>query len=503
MNWQKFYINTFAVVLLGHASCQAMSLPTPRTTEHSAYFNANPPLPQPDSINWQYIPTGYVPPAKPTFKLPNKISLQDAILLALRNNPNIIGDELQRVLDKFSVLLAFHAFQPQYTLTSSATYDARNRMTYEVKPAVSLKNTIGTQMSVDYTNDLNGTPGAATFSLTQPLLKGFGYVNRIPLDNAISQEKVNKLEFKNNVINVVVQVIQQYRQLMEDYMTIKIQQRTLQETIERAKQYALQVKLGRMAPSQLVQSQVTVSTTRSSLVSQEESAQQAYRALLSVLGLPPTSHLQIDDTVGAVTNKVPDKDRSINIALENNIPYQQALLNLDITKRALITAKDNRKWTLNLTANYSAGTTTTGGFGTPSTGPQVGVNLTVPIDDLQSKSDLVTAYINLENAKLQLEQQKRDLVNSVLSQLDTISNAIEQVKVSKETVVLQTQNLKASELKLKYGKSTAFEVSQIQDELLQNQTSLVSAEIALLNAITNFNQLLGVTLTKWHINLRY
>ena len=49
-----------------------------------------------------------------------------------------------------------------------------------------------------------------------------------------------------------------------------------------------------------------------------------------------------------------------------------------------------------------------------------------------------------------------------------------------------------------------FEVNQLQDELLKQQTNLVAAQIQFLNSITTLtlNQTLGVKLNKWGITLR-
>ncbi|MCH9769408.1 MAG: TolC family protein [Gammaproteobacteria bacterium] len=483
-------------------SSAMLKLPSPSVTSENKLWNAKPVLPQPDSLSLRYKPTGYSPSPSPNFSIPKHLSLQDAILLALRNNPDVIAADLKRVTDKFALLIEFNKFQPQYTFDATTTYNARGVQTYQVNPTVKLKNTIGTEFDVDYKNNLNGSAGGATFTIKQSLLKGFGYVNKIPFDNALDQEKVNKLAYKSSVITVVGNVITQYRALMNDFASLEIQIHTLKTVEETAKQTALKVKLGKIAPSELIQQEVTVSTTRQQVVTQRESMQQDYRTLLSTLGISPFAKLNVDHSVGPVNYKLPDKEDLIRIALENNIAYQQALLQLKVTRRALITAKDARKWTLNLTASYDADESAPN---TPitTTGPNATLDFSIPIDDIQSKSDLVQAYINLENAKLKLQQQKRDLVNQVLQQIDTIRNQLDSVKVDARTVELQKQNLAASNLKLKYGKSTAFESSQIQDQLLQQETTLVSDRITLLNDVTTFNSFLGILLDKWKIKLRY
>ena len=52
-----------------------------------------------------------------------KLSLREAIFLALRNSPDVENAELQRVLDKFALETARYQFQPHYSIQGNAYYN--------------------------------------------------------------------------------------------------------------------------------------------------------------------------------------------------------------------------------------------------------------------------------------------------------------------------------------------------------------------------------------------
>jgi outer membrane protein TolC len=180
----------------------------------------------------------------------------------------------------------------------------------------------------------------------------------------------------------------------------------------------------------------------------------------------------------------------------------KTVIGLRSTERALYQAKRNRWWQLSLQS------TNTFGFNGQSdtsgdTGPDLEFTLTVPINDLASEQALVQAKISLINAKNQLITQKRKLISDVTQQLQSIENLVEQVKISKLQTSLQAKTVKNTQIKLKYGKSTMFELNSEQTNLLQAQINFIGAQINLLGAITGLNQTLGKTLDIWGIKLRY
>src|SRR5581483_1619101 len=62
-----------------------------------------------------------LPLPQTTIQKPKLLTLEDAIVLALRNNPLVRSARLQRISDQFALELANYAYEPQFKFTANAT----------------------------------------------------------------------------------------------------------------------------------------------------------------------------------------------------------------------------------------------------------------------------------------------------------------------------------------------------------------------------------------------
>lgn len=453
------------------------------------------------------------------------MTLKEAILLSLRFNPSVQTGELQRVLDKYTLRVAQWAFEPQYSLTGSATYahGTSNGVKSEsdsenLTPGASILTPIGTKLSVQSPNTLSHTANnasyynpAVTFSLTQPLLQGSGSdVVLGPLHNAEYTAQIAALNFKNTVITGVTNVISQYALVANAQLSIKTSKLSLENANATLKQQEAYLKIGRIAPADLSQSQATVASQLLSLQQQEVSLLQQKKQLLVTLGIDPNLPFSVTDEV-KFDDTLPSLNECVRLGLENNITYLNAVTAVKQAKITLLLAQDQQRWVLNLTASRTQGA---GTGGSPNSGlssltngnnnnTSVALNLTVPIDNLTLKQTLATAKVGLDNANINLETQKRSVVNSVTTAYNTVINQKQQIKQAETSVMFAQQTLDTAQVKLKYGKVSAFEVSTLQNNLLTAQIAYINTVTAYYTNLATLDQTMGTTLDRWKIQLKY
>jgi outer membrane protein TolC len=461
-------------------------------------------------------------------EIPKTLTLKDSILLALRYNPSVQSSELQRVIDKFNLRLAENALEVRYALTGTANYthsisngfSSTNR-TANLTPGASLTTPIGTNISINMNNNVTNTAGVgsfynptATVTITQPLLQGFGStVSTAAAALYIAQmtEEINKLNLKNNIISIVTQVIQQYSAVVQAKNNLTTQELSLKSAEELVDRYRAYIRAGRNAPTDIVQPEANVASQQLNLQQAQNSLQQSYESLLNVLGLDPNQKIFVSDKVGFANAKFPPLKESISLALQHNISYQQALYSLKNTERNYLVAKDQQRWTLNLEASSVNGG---GSGGAPNSGIEsivngsnrsnsVGLNLTVPIDNLPVESAFVNAKIALEQQQINLLGLKRQIITGVTSAYNSLISQKQQIVQSKQSVKLAQQSLDIAYAKQKYGRITPFEVTSLQTALTTAQLTEISSEINYLNSLASYDQLLGVSLDRWDINIRY
>lgn len=480
----------------------AMVLPAPSKTEWQAlkmprylYYYAYPSYSDATSA---HNTEAVLPRPRAITKKALDLSVKEAILLALRNNPDVRSAELQRVIDKYNVQIARNEFEPQYSLSSNATYQKGSTANYTVDSSVSLKNGIGTQYKVSYSDQLDGgdsTSGTGTFSVTQPLLQGFGAVNLVNYQDALSNENIAQLTFKNNIMTVVDQVVDDYRQLVQSYNKLDLDKKTLSQSQILVDQMQLKVKAGKMAASDVAQQKAQLATTELAVVQEQNAIQIRYEQFLSTLGLDPNAKLSVKRRISIKDADFPKKPKAIRMALAHNIAYQQALIQIQNTKRAVLSAEDKTRWQLNASAEATVGEGAIHPSGT--------LSLEIPIDDISDEAGLVDAKIALTQAKLALQQLRRDTIRKVMTQWNTIQNDRSQIKVAKRNVDLQHESLQAEQIKLQYGRTTVLNLTQVQNSALAAENQLVNAKIRYLNDVTAFRNTLGMTLAHWNIKLMY
>ncbi|MTV29245.1 hypothetical protein FTX61_28340 [Nitriliruptoraceae bacterium ZYF776] len=74
-------------------------------------------------------------------------------------------------------------------------------------------------------------------------------------------------------------------------------------------------------------------------------------------------------------------------------------------------------------------------------------------------------------------------------------------RLAEQSVLLSEQKLDIERQRLRAGRSTNFQVVSFEDDLVRTRTDLLSARISYLNALTNLDDVLGVTLQTWGVRL--
>lgn len=472
---------------------------------------------------YAYMPEGvYYEPVEPLLPLPiprrthlpiKTLTLRDAILLSLRTNPTIRSAEIQRVADKFALEVAHNRYEPQYAFTASAVYQPGSKPQYTFSPGITWLLPLGTQLQFNYNQTILGGAGAGsslTSVITQPLLQGFGpKITMAPLLQAEYGENTARLTFKNTIITTITQVIAAYFQLVQSQNNLITDELALENSLTLLSQYHIRIRAGQAAPLEIAPLEAQVASQRLTITQDKNTIQQNYQALLIILGLDPNSKLHIDNNITIDSFKLPSLEKSTGLALENNISYQQAIYALKNQEIAVMLAKDQQRWSLNLVATKtvtpgagSSGVTPVNGTSTPGS-DSVALNLTIPINDKALQQTLVDAKVGLAQQKIQLSQDKLQLQSQVLNGFQSLIYQAQQIKQAEDQVHYAQIALDAERIKLRYGRTTMLDVTNLQTNLTQAQLALISQKINYINTLAAFQALLGITLEIWGIEVYY
>jgi outer membrane protein TolC len=451
------------------------------------------------------------------------LTLREAILLALRYNPNIQNVELDRIIQRYQLRLAHNAFELQYALAGTAlveksTYSGvGNAATdrYLATPELSLKTKLGGQFALKMDNNVAGVGGynpLMNFSYTQPLLRGFGKnINETGLLDAKDTDWLNQLNLKQTVIDQITQVITSYRALILSSNNLQNQRQQLMDAKVIYQNNEKRIAAGQLEPTGNIQQAYQVESISLMVEQAENDFKTAAQELLQSIGLDPEMKLAVPDNVAIDKIVLPNVDEAIAAALSHNPQYLALVLAVNIDKRAYDVAKNQQLWQLDFTANAQTGAMTNvdmnangirGIYNGQNTTESAGVVLRIPLHDLDRRNQLISAKIKLEKDRLNLIAGKRALITTIKNTMSTISSQAKQYELAKRQLKLAKQSYELEKKKQHAGISSVLDVNNTQNQLIQAQSRLISSKIAYLNQISALQRIEGTTLNAWKIKLR-
>lgn len=453
-----------------------------------------------------------------------KLSLSDAILLAVRENPNVQSTQLSYVLQKFNLWVQEWQFMPRYAFSAQAQ---ANRSTINgqpqdstsaisVSPGVSLLTPIGTTINLNATNPITGNynPGLS-LQIMQPLMRGFGKaVVEAQLNNARDTEVISRLQIENVLRSTVTTVINAYLDYLSAEKTVSISEDALARAQLSVKQTKLFIQAGHKAGNELVTVQADVASAQTQLINDKNNLLQARFALLTAIGIDPNTDVNFTKiNIADLIHRyhVTDINETKKLTLRNDIQYQTDQITLHgATQRNLLVAQDNARWQLNLTATATTGNGSGGG-------PNAGLNsiyngynqtqgaqlqLTIPIDDQLIKQSVMSAKIALQQAEIALKQEKWSKETSAINAWNLVASAENALHFAEDAEKLQEKTYNISYQKYLHGLIDSLALQQAQLQLIQRQQGLLAAQIIYLKSLVNMDQLIGRTLLTWQIKVR-
>ncbi len=371
-------------------------------------------------------------------------------------------------------------------------------------------------------------------SFQHNLLRGFGVgVNSRTIAVSKTNLKTSDLNFRTQVIGVVVNVLNLYYGLVAADEDVKAKQSALdvaQQFYENNKQ---QVEIGTLAPLDVTTAEARVASSQNDLLVSQTNLQQQEVRLKNVL-----SRTGVADPVLA-TARIVALDR-IAVPDQDDLPplkelVEKALVNrsdlaaqLSSVTNAEISALGTRNGVLPslqvIGGETQAGLAGTArpaslfGFADPyfvggvGTGlgqvfrrdfptERIGAFFQASIGNHQAQADYGIDQLQLRQTQLSTRKQ----FNQVMVDVSNYAVALHQARVRHEAALknraLQEQLLAAEREKFSLGASTPFNVLQQQRDLTAAQSTELSALVAYNDARVALDQTLGTTLEANHVSI--
>jgi outer membrane protein TolC len=353
---------------------------------------------------------------------------------------------------------------------------------------------------------------ALTLNMIQPLIQGSGReIVESTLNQAINTEKSTEIAYKAAIMIKITQVINDYWAVVSAEASLLFAREALKDAHLTVKENKERIKLGFMAPSENVQAESSVASQEVQVASTEYTLLSAKNTLLKDIGLSPATPVTVNKTISVEKANYPKGDEAKRILFANNTEYLIALNSLKNSKISLLQAEDKQRWMLNLTATATQGEGSGGNgndnltslYNGRNSNRGLGLQLVVPIDNMPLQQQLVAAKVAYTQQQLAVQDLRLTLEANLISSLENLRILFMQVNLAQNAQRLANQSYHDALKKIQFGQSSMFEVTSLQLTYISNNQTMINTEIAYLNAVAQYQNLLGITLDKQGVNLTY
>lgn len=475
--------------------------------------------------------------AQPEAARTRAMSLVDCVQAALEHNLDL---QIERYNPQFSMLSlrgAYGAWDPTFEISGRHDFSRSgggfSEITGTNTPSIitdqnSFRSALGGVLpwGLDYTlygniaerqlspNDQTG--GKVGFELVQPLLKNF-WIDGTRL--LIAQSKIgvkqSELGLRSEIMRIVTDVEKAYYDLIGARESVKVQQKALQLAEQLLSENKKRVEVGTLAPLDEKQAESQVAGSRSDLLTAQQTLASAQNTLKSLIS---DNYREIHGTDLEPTETLTAPKQALNVqeswsrGLEQRPDFLQARLALERQGYQIRYERNQLFPQLNLVGGYGHSAGGSGiseysdGFGEFQRGNQpshyYGASLSIPLSNRAQRNTYRASKLERERLTLEMRKLEQTILTTIDNNVIAARTSFERVDSTKQARLYAEAALDAEQKKLQNGKSTSFQVLQLQRDL----TAASSAEIQALadynKALADLAQAEGSTLERRKIDVQ-
>ena len=467
------------------------------------------------------------------------LSLSDALLIGLKNNPALLVQRFNPALSQEQIEARRGAFDPTLTggvqasknrvptsggyVTASGGYIPGSRHfdtidSGNANVGLSEKLPTGTSISGTMNSGLNDSENGGgqsstvngSITVTQALLQGANLqANLAGIESARIGKKISDYQLRGEALTITDDVVQAYWAYVLAQQNVKILKTALNVAEQQEAQTKELIRVGRTSPSQFASAVAQTAVTREQLVSAVGAMKIARLNLLSLIA--PVNRPFWHDQLRLTTRPyipggpIAPLKQHAELALKMSPVLNQTRLQIQQGDLSVIQTRNGLLPVLNMfitmgktgyAESFRPAAQNLNGSAYQLVG---GLSFNYPIFNR-------TPTANYQSAVLSRDQEEAALANTVRTVELSVRTAYIQAETDKQqitataaTTEAQAETLRATQAEFKVGESTALLVSLAQSNLLAARLAQAQANVAYLDALSTLYLQEGSLLERCHI----
>ena len=431
---------------------------------------------------------------------PVRLNLQSAIRLALEDSRQAQSLRIDREEQLYRVEDIDDRYIPSWSTSIGVSESKTGELGLSSNASSSMQLHTGGALTLSWSKPLRGDNRSTTLRLSQPLLRGFGLrLERDRVSRVHLQEEINRRAFRDAAAGMIHSVIGAWRNVQSARASLKIARESRERARDQLKNSKTLVSIGELAPQELIHAEAAVVNRQYQVTDSERDHRNAMNNLRDVLDMDPDVTLELVEEPLDLEETIPNMEASVETAFDRRTDWLQAETTIVFTDMELYAARNNKLPDLALTGamNHSSATDEVDWF--------VGVTYSKLfsgfLKDKDSTRALVRARHAVRQAQLRLRETKQNILRQVDEAVYTVRVALRQIEQSRNAVELAQRRLELQQRKMSVGLSSATELEQVENDLIEAQERRIEARVAYLDALTSLDAATGTTLDRWGITI--
>ncbi|MEE4310368.1 MAG: TolC family protein [candidate division KSB1 bacterium] len=389
-----------------------------------------------------------------------KVSLEDCIRIALKNNTDIVAAKSNAKIYKSSLISAWGNFLPSISATGQWRTRSEELIMFRYKDFVQSKDS--------YYYDVNAS---------LPLFTGFSNIGTLKKSKAEARMFDHYLTGTEQ--EVVLQVKSKYYNVIKTKELLKVAEETLKASEEELTRIETMQRIGSVSRAEVFQQKVRVGENKLALIEAQNALANAKTELNFTLGIDVKRKL-VPEQESLEFQKVEyDFDELVEGALKNRVDYLAAKDNVESARADIIINRSSYMPRVSLNANYNwfdirfpDSKKDLDEFDSYS----VSLNLSYSLfDGFSRESNLNRAKASMVSSQAELEQAKRQVIMDVTIALQDLNMAEQNIKVTDENLVASEEDYRLARERYSIGAGTLLEQITAGISLARSKANRIQA----------------------------
>ena len=436
--------------------------------------------------------------------IPAKLSVEDAVGIALGMNPDLKQAEEGKRASLANLRIANYGTALTFGSSTSLNRAGSNSdLNSLVSSKLSYQSPLGGIASLEMSPLGLGTKhGGLGLSIAQPLRKGSGLLSDrgLALQSAQSDANIQSKQLFLSRQATVQGVTQAYYQALLAREQVKVREQAVKYAQEAADGWRKREAEGMVAGIDVTRSEIQVAQTQNSLNSQQRNSRNALDRLMIAIGAGIGETPELIDTVPQVDNaSIPSLGDAVKTALANRAElsvYDERVAN---QKRQVASAKDQLRPQLDLVASFNGSGDSTGLISRSVLDSGLfaaGFEYNIPLDRRISVEKAYTASRQVEVLDTLRSFEMDQITEQVRSAYRSIESARASIEILTQNNTQAVENLRIANRMMEEGEGSSRDVLDAQQSLTEVDSSLLSAKTDLYLATIDLKRAMGEDITQ-------